>query len=547
MAQLASVKYSSILPLGKTGNYVENQKIQFDINNRYSYIDGKQSYILLKVDNTSTQSSAPAGAVFPAQFPPHVGGHALFQRMDFREKPSSKLLESIDAYNSYVACMKSYGHDKDEYATMSMVEKVSAHNPLPQNRACDEPQNNYFQPPASEEMDLSRGSNVALTSSVVLPIHLGLFSNIGADEHMALPNGAIGGTQLDIILERADVALSCQAHNLQKEEVSGVVSKNSINVTDNLGCDAYLNTDTFVNISLDQCDLSKDVYGKQSPSNCAFRTDMAVQILANDGTTINNTLVVTEVATDGNKIQVRFNGQIGSVEGVSGFIRAEPPTYSYKLQPVLRVLETVPSNPSSILQALQKGINYKTTMLNKLSSPQSLINQVLDIPAVVERAISLWVLPSIQNNLNAQNESNSRLYPQMETGLQYNYQWQILNYLIPNRQVEINKVVNRLSDNTIYYKQLEVAMRDILENGLQAFIDGQDSTIGEISNTMIIPIQLAPNGRSFKLLDADAQLRLENENITNGAMPTIEAKLYHIYTNHTRTLMSNSEGNMIML
>ena len=47
MTTLNNVRYSSILPAGKTGDYTEEQKVQFAIPPEMVYIVGKQSYLYM--------------------------------------------------------------------------------------------------------------------------------------------------------------------------------------------------------------------------------------------------------------------------------------------------------------------------------------------------------------------------------------------------------------------------------------------------------------------------------------------------------------------
>ena len=81
---LNAVKYSTIKPMGKTANYKQNDRITFDISDRYSYFSGKNSYLYVEVENTSTLQNATVSPQI--MFPPHLGGHALFSRVQYQEK-----------------------------------------------------------------------------------------------------------------------------------------------------------------------------------------------------------------------------------------------------------------------------------------------------------------------------------------------------------------------------------------------------------------------------------------------------------------------------
>ena len=112
MSQLSSVKYSTIRPLRKTSNYTANQKVTFDIPDRYAYISGNHSYLYIEVSDTSTYKDGSSVAM-PHCFPAHLGGHSLISRIQYQSKSNGKDIEDIDGYQNFVSVLKSYGHDQD--------------------------------------------------------------------------------------------------------------------------------------------------------------------------------------------------------------------------------------------------------------------------------------------------------------------------------------------------------------------------------------------------------------------------------------------------
>ena len=51
--KLQNVKYTSILPMRKSSGNKQNEKVEFMIPPEIPYFDGKQSYLLVHVRNTS--------------------------------------------------------------------------------------------------------------------------------------------------------------------------------------------------------------------------------------------------------------------------------------------------------------------------------------------------------------------------------------------------------------------------------------------------------------------------------------------------------------
>ena len=88
--KLSSVKYKTILPIGKTSGYKETEKVEYNINTDVGYFDGKQSYWNIVVRNTSTWARGSSGAIIdvspiPVIFNPNQGGHAIKQRVQLQD------------------------------------------------------------------------------------------------------------------------------------------------------------------------------------------------------------------------------------------------------------------------------------------------------------------------------------------------------------------------------------------------------------------------------------------------------------------------------
>ena len=82
-------------------------------------------------------------STFPVCFPPHIGAHALFNRVQLQDTRGMEM-ENIESYNTYTGILNSYCNDSDTYKTISKVEGIAAHNPLVDNRAINDPKVNYF-------------------------------------------------------------------------------------------------------------------------------------------------------------------------------------------------------------------------------------------------------------------------------------------------------------------------------------------------------------------------------------------------------------------
>ena len=71
-----SVKWVSIRPSGKTADYKSGDKLEFEIPRDHAFIDGKQSYLYVEVENKTTFTDSGATANYPSTWYSHMGENA---------------------------------------------------------------------------------------------------------------------------------------------------------------------------------------------------------------------------------------------------------------------------------------------------------------------------------------------------------------------------------------------------------------------------------------------------------------------------------------
>lgn len=553
MTTLSNVRYSSILPMGKTADYIESQKVQFEIPPDIGYIDGKQSYIYMEVENTSTVKNSSTGAPVvmpnvPVMLQPHLGASALVRRLQLTSKNGVEL-EDIDGYNTYVGLLNSYTHDRDEYQAMGLVEGVVGHSAAKHNRSVLKPDVHYFAPsPNTNTANVAVGGNVAVTASFCMPIHSGLFSGLGDDEEkQAYPNLPIGGSILNLYLEDAKVALCEQASAFYKDTATiGDTQFVYKDASEKVACSDITANVASITISSDVMNFNvlspqfKELTEQYGVANSVYKPGTVIEVFDSAGT-YSHSRTVSTVEKDGNNLKLNLvAATTPAITGPQIAIGTVVPSYNIsKIE--LRVLETVPSNPEALRRAVNNGINYKSVLLNKLSQASALKNSILNIPASMTRALSIFTAPCIQDDLETftgGDNLNSLVYPQLEASLTYDYQYQVRQFLIPNRKVSIANIANNDNDNSILYQQLQMAFRPVQEaRCLNDTVGGNNLPL---TNPVCIPLLLAPVGSSYKLLDSEPQLRYTSSNASNT-----KAKLFHIYVNHVRTLKANADtGNI---
>ena len=542
-----SVKWVSIRPSGKTADYKSGDKLEFEIPRDHAFIDGKQSYLYVEVENKTTFTDSGATANYPSTWYSHMGANGLLQRVQLQDL-NGKMLEDVEQANAYTGLMNSYGKDEGEYETTAKVEGVAGHDPRPFNSGANNPKVNVMYPEGTiDDTEGLVGGNVAVQSSYCLPVPLGLWSGLGND-HQVFPNLAMNGSKMNIYFEKPNLCLKDMSHRFTKEYNSGTGFyvenfKHASDIVDVDDHDPANPTDELL-VKVEECDTSTHAKGVQFDlGGVAFRQGQKVIVNYNDGsdqvlkTTI--TKITQDQGTGNNQLKITLANPITASSTLIN-IKCSPPVFDYNINKVeLRVLEVMPQDPKPVLQAVARGINYNTTTLSKLSTASQLKHSVLNIISSMTRASSIWVLPCSADKLNSQNES-SVVYPQQDTDNTTTYQFQIKDFLIPNKEVLVDADRVNTSDNAIYRQQLGMATRSVFT--LRAFGCGDDSQANDLSNPFLIGVQLAPVGNTFDLLNNEVQLRL-----TNGDATRTPARLYHVFVNHTRTLKSGDMGSEVMI
>lgn len=548
--KLQSVNYVTILPEGKTSGYKPGQQIDFKIDPvQFPYIDGKQSYLLLNVTPTGTFSNG-GGANVPLCFPPNMGANSLINRLSCRVNDGTgRIIEDRESYNLYNGLMNSYTHDSDVFPSLAKVEAVSGRTNATLNRSIDNINNTYFYPLPDlikTPGEALAGNTLIKQNSFVIPIQLGLFSAF-SNQHQAVPNMDIGGCHLTYYLETANRVLQTLSHKFYKSETINAVSVDIAygkEISENVAGD-FTSTTVF-EISTGVCDPALVVNGvTYSLDMCAYRVGMPISLGSGSKPSAN----IAKVGIAGGKIQITLDQAIGKAGGDEINLGAIS-LRDYEISKVeLRVLNTVPDAPTmkNIRRAVQRGINFNSTQLYKVSTASSLKNAVIDVPESLTKCLSIMAVPCQQNNLNANDLQNSYIYPRPDSMLDpsavndYSYQWQVRQVLIPNLQVDTNKLVDVKSDNVIYFNQQIMAQRPMYPvRSLADNVMNQGGNNLDLNLPYFFPLLLAPMGSSFDLIDSAPQLRIENSDATNTT-----AKLYFIFVNHVRKLMASDSGVVV--
>lgn len=569
---LANVKFTTVLPDQKTSGYGPNERMSFTLDAaELPFVDGKQSYLLVEVESTSTWASGNAAstAAPPVCLMPHLGVQGLFERATLRSQNGQEL-EDLDQCNLMAALVNGHCYDFDEYETRAKVEGVAAHTPIADNRACSDNKVNSIVPPGLADTDNEAivGGNVAVTQQYVYKLPFGLMSAM-QNQHEVYPNASLNGSIIEFYTAPATRALALQSGALPVTTLADGATATDMelinyqNVFNTINLDDIADGDdlgqTFVSVA--DCDTDALAF---STSGVPYRQGQEVLLSYEYGANVvaNQVNQIADVLYDqgaaGDQLQLNLLNNLEKGDSTDNIVnvtlKLAPVTLNYNITKCeLRVLETVPTDPKAIDKAVQKGINYPTYTLTKQSMPAGLKNQVINIPSSVTRCKSILVAHNLANNLDGQGTANSLVYPQIESGMTdgLSYQFQVRNHLIPNRPVSIGFDTSVNNDNGIYYLELEKAFRPL--KNLKALNDGRPSNSRIFSLLLdtanykpdlllptCYPLLIAPMSSTYNLVDSEPQLRIENSDAAE-----VQARLYHIFLNHVRRV--SREGDNLVV
>lgn len=95
--------FISLVPTTQT-TFTENGQMIFEVDESLGYIKGRDSYLVLDVENTSADFSRWS-------FPNGVGASALIKRLEIYSRSTGQLLEALDNYNMWCGIENQYMRD----------------------------------------------------------------------------------------------------------------------------------------------------------------------------------------------------------------------------------------------------------------------------------------------------------------------------------------------------------------------------------------------------------------------------------------------------
>ena len=548
--KLATVKYVNVLPENKIGDYREQNRVDFRPSaTTIPYFDGAQSYLHIEVQSDCTfaqgNSANPSTAAPPVCFPAHVGANALLNRCLVRSADNGVVLEDIEAYNMLNGIKNAYTNDSDVFKSLGRITGVAGRTCCEANQSIDNLAVNYFLPNGTNTTtNTVTGGSTSVEAQFAVPVETGLFSAFSGQHH-AVPNLDVP-IHLQFFLEKANVAMQVMSSKFFRTVTVNGTSVVNDSYQSPLTNHAAVKAGTEISLDVSVCDTSLVVNDETyDPNMCAFRVGQ----MLTDGT---DHRVITAVETNTgaglNQIKITVDVAFSAGDGAVN-VKLADIARAYTINKIeLKLLNTIPDAPTMkmIRSQMAKGVSFSSVQLYKLSTASQLVNSVLEVPEALTRVMSLLAVPCQQDSLEALDINNSYMYCRPDANIpgfantnQVQYQWQIANTLIPNLAVQTNGATNAASDNSIYFNQVVMALRHLLE--VKSLSDNpacNKLNDVDIELPFFLPVSLSPVGQSFNIIDSAPQLRINN----SGSGADITAKLYHVFAIHTRIMRSSEMG-----
>lgn len=539
-------KYVSVLPKNKTSQYTPSERLEYELYPEHAFIDGKGSYWLVEVQNTSTfKDNSSVDAPYPCAPYAHLGAHAFIKNLKIDDL-NGRQIENYEQYPHTVMMLKSHNMDDDEREVSAKVEGISGANPFPDKNVVSEAVANHTYLRPSFDTDISgnlvnTSSNVAtsITSQYCVPLHTGSFSGLDMS-HEVYPNMALKGSKLTFDLAPANQVLQTLSQRLFTDETTSTCYSGTYPLE-------FLveNEQPYALLSNAICNSNY-----QPIENLLYSKGQIVVMTAADTTTqkleIKN--VLFDQGDNDDNIMLEFVNNITLASGPVNLKLAEP-NYNYIITKCeLRLLTVIPDKET--IKAVSKqvqnvGYNISSVQTNKLSRVANLKETILDLPLNFKRAMSILIAPVQSNDVNKSDWEvvdagtglfNSLSYPYFNLNTNISYQFQLRNILTPDRPIVYNSSDTVDSDNVLHWNNLSQALSHVCNVkclGDSLFDQGVDYNIRAMSTPFFFPLKLCPVGNSLDLLNVEPQARIIVDDPSD--CPNI---LYYIYTIHTRRIQS---------
>mgnify|MGYP003676537632 CR=1 FL=1 len=467
--------------------FVEGQKVIFEVKPNISFIKGKDSYISLDLENTS-DNGVMAHPVSLA------GCSGLIERMDIFAMESGQLLESLNNYNLWSAI-------ENQYTTENSDELVYKEGCMTPFRAyiCSSDADTKALVISDESIVAgangstrlstidSLGINKRFKHKFMIPIKSGIFNHYSDDEKLT-PNLLFGGMRIEITLASNENVLS----KVMAQDTAGVAHK-AVDYASGIPCDDMAGVA-----------LIKVTAPANDPQSIGFSVGNVIHFNnAADTQNGSRTITVVDKTTTANHVTITVDAVITSATGVKIF---HPPNSQTKYRVSnleLKVLEVIP--PVDMMRSVIKEsqIDFISYEVFTDNLPTTSLRHQVEFPSVSTKGKALFT------HYISDTSTNDEFAPHYYAGESPTQsKLNSVQYFINNKNYPLKSYnPNSFNDRIIAYNEIVKAMRSI---GLNVKKLGDSKMMADYSFTYLTARELA-RGKDFvyPLKDAEAQLRTQ--------------------------------------
>lgn len=494
-------KLVSVAPSNAT-QFTANQKCIIDLHETLGYVKGRDSYLVLDVQNTSNDNNRWS-------FPNGVGASAMIERLDIYSRHTGQLLESLPQYNQICGIENQYTHDDFSH--------------LQRNEGVGSPSNQYTNGYNNAGAEFSQVSNLDPTliennmvsplnqdgtSSFVarrfcIPLKSGVFSRWWDDEKLC-PILNLGGLRLEITW--AKVGQVCKRLGYRNTSGLTAAEDHVIRNTEDepIPCN-NIGAGPVNDVNTDENTARGHFTSLHNTGLCVGnKIDITYTIAPAPPVTVTRTITgFTNTATPG-RLQIQFDGA-GIPNSTDVQVKLTNSNVKYLIENVeLRVLQMMVDKQG--MDKLSRPMKYEFTSYDHFLNtvPTTTLRHQVPITSVASKARCL-----ISHFTNANNEEDHYKMSYYSGVKPLENNLSSVQYFINNRLHPLQAYnPSNKEDKVVVMNELVKALRTINKEP-QNLGSGERGNLNDYSNTFLLSRELARGDFVYDLRNAEPEIRLQ--------------------------------------
>ena len=495
----------SVAPSNAT-QFTPGQKCIIDLDESLGYVKGRDSYLAIDIQNTSTNKDRWS-------FPNGVGASALIQRLDIYSRSTGQLLESLPNYNQVCGLETQYTHD--DFTHLERTEGVGS----PSNQYVNaylSAGGEYSKVANLDPSDIANnlvsplnedGTNAYVPRRLCIPLKSGVFSRWWDTEKLC-PILNLGGLRLEINF--APVGQVCK--RLGYKNSSGIAGADNFIVRNTVEDTIELKNVLAGNVITTNSTKERGYFSSLHDTGLCVgnKIDFTYKIGGVLTSVSNRTITALAAGGLAGEVDITFDGaavtagDTGAPNNTGNLNLNLTNDPSYKVDSIeLRVLQMVV--PKDGMDKLSKAMKYEFTsydhFLNTL--PTGVLRHQVPITSVASKARCM-----LSHFTNASNEEDSFKMSYYSGVKPQENNLSSVQYFINNRLHPLQAYnPGKTSDKPLTLNELVKALRTINKTP-QNLGSGERGNLNDYSNTFLLARELARGDFVFDLRNTEPEIRM---------------------------------------